>query len=422
MIVALGCAPQGNAPPRATILVRQSSMNDKTKRILFQIGAFLTGMLVGGALTIATEWGVSSQKATTPVVQEPSPVMRRAQNGDTFTIWNISPTENLNVWANGFVNESIEPNSSLTLTWTNSYNYWLVYEQEDWMLVGTSAGNWNRLDRGYEYEITDSVNLFVVDTTSPNVTIHNEFVRATGENLEAVDDNLQTKLLLSGQSSQEVAIDQVRDCVFLHSPAEDMFIGTPSDHYAISGSTAVRNWTADVDTLIEYPDIYFYPARQSWILWNATLAEGEVIYSLTLGDMTTATNWHALRSGEKVSIYQGENFTYRSSVPFQAVYGSQTFLPSYEGNNVDSPLHGYYFVQVEGVVHDLKIEPVYAGGGGEGETLNALSSTLALIATAFSSLMPILNIQVFGGITIGFLALIPLTGAIIALIFRLIKK
>lgn len=401
-------------------------MTEKGKTILNAVISAITGFLVGVATTISIAWGFSSAetaKTTTPVVQAPDPIVHRANEGENFIVWNIDNDMDLEVWANGYINEVISPGSYNTLTWHNAYNYYLRYENQGWMLVGTSAGTWNRMTRGKNYEIDIPETLYVTEGSSPLITFHNEFVRATGENLDALDNDLERIFSIPGGESQSVEIDEMDGAVILHNPTEKFFVGVPSDNYAISGSTPIANYWPDIVEMTEYTDIYIYPARVSHVVWNGTLAQGEICYSLSLGDMLETTDWYPIEPGYKLSVYQGQDFTFRSSARFQAVYNNQVVQASFEGQNRHNPLYNYYYIQVEGFQYDLKIEPYGAGAEGEGEDAGfALTSTLALIATAFSAILPILNIQVFGGITIGFLALIPLTMGIIVMIFKLIKK
>lgn len=400
-------------------------MTEKGKERLKKVGhvalttlAFaLISALIGGICWAYAKTQAKAKEETQAVAVLSSP--KRAQDGAQYSITNVGSGTSLELWANGYVNYQIASGATQSLLWNNSITYTAKYADDMPFIAGNSPGNSNYSTIALTWEVEYAQTIFITKN-DPTFTIYNDFLAATGETLRATDEELRDVLVLDGQTSTTKTYSQIVGAIFYHSPGEEMKVGTTQGGYDLQN--AGRNWEATPQTLTNLAangttSIYFTPNRLSYVLYNRALTDIEYATPRDTGQIT----WYPLSTGEKVTIYSDTQVVLlRSKNWFQFDYKGATYSPIYYPEGVsDEDFAGYYFQGLYDLDGDITLRPNENADAPQATTI--LENTFVLIASAFSALMPLLNLKIIEDITLGFLLFIPLTFAIIVLIFKLIK-
>lgn len=399
-------------------------MKEETKQRLKQIGYFAMATIAGGVLTLLTMGVVGCalrNQANTDTTSLKT--KKELQNGQSYTINATSNT--WQVWKNGYVNTTF--NSTYAGTWTGNVSFKTA--NNDWFLVssvGMGNSDLSPATQTYTIEATNTAtNYYFTAVNAPTIEVINDFLPATGETLTALNEDLETLFRLEGGESTTISVSDFVGYTVLHSPAEYFYARAYyNNEWHTLNAEADRNWTFSLSEweTLRYTKLKFSPSQESVILWNKTLNH---IYFDTNPNSQQAfedleSGWQVLAPGERATIYKGSTLNLYTNQIMQIDYNGNNYDPNYMWEGANSPLAGKYYATIQGLQHDLTTIAYNAQAPEQAD--ETLYQTFSIIATAFSSIIPILELKVFANITIGLLLLIPFTFAIMTLLFKLIKK
>lgn len=351
---------------------------------------------------------------------------KRLVSGDTYNIYNSNSVYPLQVWQNGYLVDDFT--GTYIGTYVSTTPPTIMYEDGCQFLVGSMFG-----DSSYSSEEVTSFTIssdleytdfYITRTTLPDevqteITIINEFPSGTNAYITALDDNLDYILRVAPQTSQTFILQDLfendlgdLDYIDLFASTNDYLnVGTTSgDDDLLSNERRYHLYETETNT-----NLYFSIGGDYLLLINESYQDfnyyqGAVDYSTSI--------YYTIEAGETITITPEMQTTVWGSIPFQIEYNGLQIISLYS-NQIDSIFYHKYYLTFSDPIYNMTINL-------EGELIDTpesiLSNTFTTIASSLESLIPILNLSVFGNVTIGFLLLIPFTYALIRLIMRLIKK
>lgn len=350
---------------------------------------------------------------------------KRLVNGDTYNLYNSNSVYPLQVWQNGNLV------TDFTTGYVGTFSIYapptVKYDDGCQFLVGSMFGD-SSYSNGEVTSFTITQDLtytdyYITRTSMPEVvqteiTIHNDFPSGTNAYIQALDDDLEYIFQIAPQTSQTFVLQTLFEANISDSYI-DIFAST--NDYLNVGSTSL-----DDDLLSNqrryhlyenetHANLYFSIGGDYLLLKNESYQD----FNYYQGAVDVSTSiYYTIEAGKTLTITPEMQTTVWGSIPFQIEYNGLQVISLYS-NKIDSIFYHKYYLTFSNPTHDMTIN---LEGSLPDTPESILSNTFTTIASSLESLIPILNLSVFGNVTIGFLLLIPFTYALIRLIMRLIKK
>lgn len=269
------------------------------------------------------------------------------------------------------------------------------------------------LDEGNDYLY------FTAETSAGEITIHNEKPTGSGP-ITIFDEDLET--LAIAQPGYTATFDRAYLLSSTCTMTTDSVlcnIGSTSGGSDLAADVYnyTLDWETPADVYVSSDTPYFSIVNETpWDMWY---------YHQALTDIDETDSSYSISAYGTTLDYDLEAvITIVSLYPFEVQENDEaaqiaTWLDTSTAD-IWYDLEGYYAVTFPAT--STLEDAIFTISGTDGQATDVLYGTFQTIANAFAALLPLLEINIFGTMTIGAILLIPFTYYLMKLLIGLIKK